>query len=73
MWGSHRSLLFGGPWPTFATVLRSYDRSKIICIPKAITTAVKPPSKLVHFEVLLASSTHKYDLDFVKVGQSSLA
>jgi len=44
-------------WPTFAdSDTQLYDRSKIIHISKAITTTVKQPSKLVHFEVLKASS-----------------
>jgi len=36
--------------------VRLYYRSEITHISKAIMTTVKPPSKRVHYEVLLASS-----------------
>ena len=47
-------------WPTLTYFcdcdIKLNDRSKIIHISKAIMTNVKPPGKLVHFELLLASS-----------------
>ena len=46
-------------WPTLTYFwycdIQLNDISKIICISKTVTTTVKPPSKLVDFEVLLAS------------------
>ena len=47
-------------WPTLTyfcdCYTQLYDISKIVHISSAITTTVKPPSKLIDFEMLLASS-----------------
>ena len=61
-------LLFDRPWPTFATVMHSYmtDLKLSIIISKAITTIVKPTSKLVHSEVLLTSSSTNITLTLWK-------
>ena len=57
MWGSRRAVF--AFWPTFTYLcdcdIHLNDRSKIP-ISKTVLTTVKPPRKLVHNEVLLASS-----------------
>ena len=50
MWGSRHSLCFCTYFCDCDAHL--YDRSKITHISNGITRTVKPPSKLVHFEVL---------------------